>query len=89
LKVLYNKKFLKDLSLIPLADRKRIEDYAFERAPKIKSFRELQFLEKLKGYSNFYKIRVGNYRVGVQFEHATLIFERVLHRKEIYRYFPE
>jgi len=31
---------------------------------------------------------VGDYRVGVIFEEETVTFCRVLHRKEIYRYFP-
>jgi mRNA-degrading endonuclease RelE of RelBE toxin-antitoxin system len=31
---------------------------------------------------------VGNYRLGLIIEAETVIFVRVLHRKEIYRYFP-
>lgn len=44
--------------------------------------------EKLKGYQTYYRIRFGNYRVGVGYEEDVLTFQRVLHRKEIYRYFP-
>ncbi len=35
------------------------------------------------------RIRIGDYRLGIIFDGETLIFERVLHRKEIYRYFPK
>jgi mRNA-degrading endonuclease RelE of RelBE toxin-antitoxin system len=35
------------------------------------------------------KWSIGDYRLGVIFDGEILIFERVLHRKEIYRYFPK
>ncbi|MEH1837649.1 MAG: hypothetical protein V7L20_02510 [Nostoc sp.] len=51
---------------------------------------ELGYLEKLKGYSDKYKIRVGDYRIGITLEQETktLICQRVAHRKDIYRIFP-
>ncbi|MFB2833142.1 type II toxin-antitoxin system RelE family toxin [Floridanema evergladense] len=45
-------------------------------------------MKKLKGYENAYRIRVGDYRIGFTFDSETVIFYRVLHRKEFYRYFP-
>ena len=42
----------------------------------------------MKGYANFYKIRFGDYRLGLQIINDRIICERVLHRKEIYGYFP-
>ena len=45
-------------------------------------------LKKLKGESDYYRIRFGNYRIGIKIEDDLVIFIRVLHRKEIYRYFP-
>lgn len=45
-------------------------------------------IEKLRGYQNFHKVRFGNYRLGIRLEGEILILERVLHRKDIYRYFP-
>jgi mRNA interferase RelE/StbE len=51
---------------------------------------ELGYLEKLKGYSDKYKIRVGDYRIGITLDQVTktLICQRVAHRKDIYRIFP-
>ncbi|MFB2895956.1 type II toxin-antitoxin system RelE/ParE family toxin [Aerosakkonemataceae cyanobacterium BLCC-F50] len=51
---------------------------------------ELGYLQKLKGYSDKYKIRVGDYRIGITVEQDTntLICERIAHRKDIYRIFP-
>ena len=43
---------------------------------------------KVKGEKKFYRIRVGDYRLGVKIEGETVTFIRFLHRKDIYRYFP-
>jgi len=45
-------------------------------------------LKKLKGESDYYRIRTGNYRVGLKVEGDTVIFVRALPRRDIYRYFP-
>ena len=45
-------------------------------------------LKKLKTKGNYYRIRIGNYRIGLTLEDDTFTFVRVLPRKEIYRYFP-
>ena len=42
----------------------------------------------MKGYPYHYKIRFGVYRVGMKVINDKVIFERALHRKDIYRYFP-
>jgi len=45
-------------------------------------------LKKLQGESGYYRIRFGNYRIGIKIEDDLVIFIRALHRKDIYRYFP-
>ena len=84
----YRKKFLTDLARIPSTDRKAIEKFAFEEVPGLNSVGESGRIERLKGYKSFYKVRFGSYRVGLKLEDDTLSFERVLHRREIYRFFP-
>jgi len=86
--VQYNKRFLKDLSALPKKDREKIENFVFEEINQYNSSAEINKLEKLSGYQYYYKIRFGNYRVGVKLEDELLTFERVLHRKEIYKLFP-
>ncbi len=85
--LLYHKKFLKDLASIPETERLKIERFIFTDVTGQKSFRDLR-PEKLQGYKSYYKIRFGSYRVGLKYENNTLTFERVLHRKEIYKFFP-
>ena len=43
---------------------------------------------KLKGYKNQYRIRIGEYRIGLEILSDEVYLVRFLHRKEIYRYFP-
>lgn len=88
MRVVYQKKFLKDLARIPSKRRKQIESFVFEDVPGRPSIFETAKLESMTGYPGFYKIRFGNYRIGVKVMDDTVAFERVLHRKEIYRYFP-
>ncbi|WP_256973597.1 type II toxin-antitoxin system RelE/ParE family toxin [Nostoc sp. T09] len=45
-------------------------------------------IKKLKADGNYYRIRVGDYRIGFAEDEDMITFVRVLHRKEIYRYFP-
>ena len=45
-------------------------------------------LKKLRGGGNYYRIRVGDYRIGLTVEGDAITFVRFLHRKDIYRYFP-
>ena len=60
----------------------------FEALPKLKYLQESKKIEAMKGYRNYFKARFGNYRVGFKKEDDIIIVVRVLHRKEIYKYFP-
>ena len=88
MKVLYSRKFLKELSQIPSKERIKIEKFVFEVIPHLKTISESYKIESMKEYKNYYKVRFGDYRVGLRNEKDLIILERVLHRKEIYRYFP-
>ncbi len=45
-------------------------------------------VKKLTAKGSFYRIRVGDYRIGLIVEAELITFIRVLHRKEMYRNFP-
>ncbi len=49
---------------------------------------EIKNLKKLKGGNEYYRIKIGDYRIGIIIKTQEIIFVRFLHRKEIYRYFP-
>ena len=88
MKIKYRKRFLKELSKIPSKTRMRMENFVFEELPKAHSIAELRKVERLKGYALYHKIRFGAYRIGLKLENETVILERALHRKDIYRFFP-
>lgn len=88
MKVVHSKNFLKDLANLPAKDRERVERFAFETVTQVSTIFELVKAEKLQGYKHYYKIRLGDYRIGIHYLENTITLERVLNRKEIYRYFP-
>lgn len=49
---------------------------------------EIKNIKKLKGSNNYYRIRVGNFRIGISIEGDKVSFIRFLARKDIYKYFP-
>ena len=59
-----------------------------EAVEKAESLAKLSNLKKLKGGGNYFRVRVGDYRVGVALEKDTVIFVRFLNRKDIYKHFP-
>ena len=79
---------MKELAKIPIKTRSKIERFVFEDVPNLKKLGDSIKIEKMSGYTNYYKARFGDYRVGLKLEKDEIIFEKVLHRKEIYRYFP-
>ena len=88
MKVKYRKKFLKELSLIPEAQRTKIELFVFKSLPAADSLHQLGVVEQMKGYPLCYKVRFGKYRIGLRMEDDAVILEKALHRKDIYRHFP-
>ena len=55
---------------------------------KTEDLRKIKNCSKLKGYKTFYRIKIGEYRIGIDKAGNEVIFTRFLHRKDIYRYFP-
>ena len=49
---------------------------------------DLKNIKKLQGTKDFYRIRLGDYRLGIIINKIEAQLIRLLHRKEIYRYFP-
>ena len=49
---------------------------------------EIINLKKLSGYKSAFRIRIGDYRIGVIIEKNTVTFVAIAHRKEIYKRFP-
>jgi len=59
--------------------------------PKLKTLQNFQEyrIKFIKGFKNYYRIRIGDYRIGFKkAEGENIEFMRVKHRKDIYKHFP-
>ena len=66
MKVEYRKKFLKELSQLPQNPRYEVEKFVFEVLPETPTLASTGKIEEMKGYNHFFKVRFGNYRLGLQ-----------------------
>jgi mRNA interferase RelE/StbE len=56
---------------------------------KAETINEIPQIKKLVGWQNYYCIKSGDYRIGIELEtNNTIRFILALHRKDIYRNFP-
>jgi mRNA interferase RelE/StbE len=86
--VLYTKQFSKDIARIK---DKRLKDKILSTIQEVKEskiFLEINQLKKIKKHKNTYRIKIGNYRIGIYISGNVVEFARFVHRKDIYRYFP-
>ena len=54
-----------------------------ERAEGAQPLREIGKVKKLRGGERYYRIRIGDYRLGLILDGDTVIFVRFLHRKDV------
>ena len=77
-------------------DLRRILDRELQRriARKIQeleasdSITEVSGIRAMRGWENHYRIRIGDYRMGLAVDGNVVTLLRFLHRRDIYRYFP-
>lgn len=90
----FRKSFERDLKKVE-RDREVLDRIraAIEGVDAAEELRELTNIKKLRGGSgDYYRLRVGDYRIGLEVEEeadeVVVVFIRCLHRRDIYRYFP-
>ena len=57
-------------------------------AESARSIHEIRNVKKMQGSRIAYRIRIGDFRIGVYYENGVIQFARVVNRKDIYRVFP-
>ncbi|NNG01978.1 MAG: type II toxin-antitoxin system RelE/ParE family toxin [Desulfobacteraceae bacterium] len=89
MKVEFKKSFAKDLKK-RFNERNLLEKIKniIETVDLTEDINQIPNLKKLKAQGDFYRIRTGSYRIGLIIKKNTVTFVRLLHRSEIYRYFP-
>lgn len=88
MKVEFRKSFERDLRKIKDGATLQRIQAVIEAVESVDSLSDLSGIKKLKAERAYYRIRVGAYRIGLSLNGDTLVFIRLLPRKEIYRYFP-
>ncbi len=88
MQVLFERSFYRDLKRINNKKVRQQVGQIIEVVRQASSLDQIPHLVKLRGYTSFYRIRLGDYRLGLEIEGDTVVFVRFLHRRDIYRYFP-
>ncbi len=88
MKVEFRKSFEKDLLKLKNPRLYQKVQKVIEKIEAAGQRNEIANLKKLKGETAYHRIRVGNYRIGIKVNDKVVSFVRILHRKDIYRYFP-
>mgnify|MGYP006439597737 CR=1 FL=1 len=89
MKILYTEKFSKDLDSIAIDEKlkKRLLQLLQELQQK-SSLAEIRNIRKIHGYKGYFRVRMGDYCVGVKATNDEVAMLRFLHRKDIYKKFP-
>jgi mRNA interferase RelE/StbE len=89
MQLLYGKRFSKDLdSMRHEAKVKRTLLELIESLKAADSLSDLKDVRKIEGYRGYFRIKLGDYRLGIKAGKNRIELIRFLHRKDIYRRFP-
>jgi len=86
----FDKSFSKSLDKFSDSElNKRIEK-VINDYENVQSVNEIKNTKKLTGFKNYYRTRIGDYRLGFELINSTTIRLVIFaHRKDIYRGFPK
>lgn len=73
---------------MPKKIRLVVENFVFQHIEELNSLEQIHNIKKLKGHNDTYRIRFGDYRLGLIYKDEQIFFERIAHRSEFYRKFP-
>ncbi|WP_420644961.1 type II toxin-antitoxin system RelE family toxin [Candidatus Leptofilum sp.] len=86
--VLFEASFAKDLKRVKDKQLLKRVQNILEHVKVANSLSDISNLKKLQGYDSYFRLRLGDYRIGIEVEGQTVVFVRILHRKDIYQKFP-
>ena len=88
MKVEFNESFLKDLRVIKDKSVLARVKAAIEASEQADTLDQITHLKKMRGAHDYFRIRIGDFRIDLKVEGEALVFIRFLNRKDIYRFFP-
>jgi len=81
-------RFAKDVEFITLEKVRTTLAAIIAEVEQANSISDIGNVKKMKGFKAYFRIKMGNYRVGIMIEGDTVKFVRFMHRKDIYSKFP-
>lgn len=85
----FDRSFIKSLDKLNEKQPKERLKALIESMEKVDSIFELTGIKAMKGHPGFYRIRIGDYRVGFEItKDNKILLILVAHRKDIYKRFP-
>ena len=88
MKTAFRGSFLTDVRKVRGRTLREAVARAIEEVEQAASIDEVRSVKRLSGHRDYYRIRIGDWRVGLKVEGKTAWFVRCLHRREMYRFFP-
>ena len=84
----YSRIFLKDIQKINDKNTKQDLLDAISNFKNAENILEVANVKKLKGHSEAYRLRIGQYRLGFYYDTETIVLQRFVKREDIYKLFP-
>ncbi|MFC1851712.1 type II toxin-antitoxin system RelE/ParE family toxin [candidate division CSSED10-310 bacterium] len=88
MEIRYEKSFERDLRKVKNKSVKNKIKEKIDEIKEVDNFASLSGIKKIRGYENYYRVRIGNFRIGIELKENIIILARILDRKDIYKYFP-
>ena len=80
--------FTRDLRRIDSSDLRQRVLRKIQEIEEASSIAEVTGVRRMTGREHYYRVRIGDYRLGVTVEGNVVTLLRFLHRRDIYHHFP-
>ncbi len=88
MEIRYERRFTRDLRRVRSDRELRRLNRKIAEIERASSLFEVSNVAKLAGSENHYRIKLGDYRLGIELDGQTAILQRYGHRRDFYRGFP-
>lgn len=88
MEIIYLKSFYNDLKKLKDKKLKQSLKQLLLDIENAETLNDIPNLKKMKGYTIAYRVRIGNYRLGLYYDNNRLEMARFVKRNDIYKLFP-
>ena len=80
--------FIRDLRRVRGAEIRGRVERLIDELESASNLSAIAGVARIRGPGRYYRVRIGDYRLGLTLEDGTAVLIRFLHRRDIYRFFP-